>query len=172
MKFGGQKGLSSRQDAGRPMLGWWYWRVCKVPTDSELVRFSGKTGSERRMVKLTRLTRKRPCGVTVCPLILPRSRSPVRRVSAPRSRGTAQFQLTYGMLVGLAASAFFAPMIAAATAWFENNRCLAVSLGAATAFCCQEVHQCRGSADGLHRKYLPVSDRCRLVRLQVRADVQ
>jgi hypothetical protein len=29
------------------------------------------------------------------------------------------------MLVGLAASAFFAPIIAAATAWFENNRCLA-----------------------------------------------
>jgi hypothetical protein len=118
------------------------------------------------------LTRKRPCGVTACPLILPRSRSPVRRVSAPGSCGTAQFQLTYGMLVGLAASAFFAPMIAAATAWFENNRCLAVSLGAATAFCCQEVHQCRGSADGPHRKYLPVSDRCRLVRPQVRADVQ
>jgi hypothetical protein len=118
------------------------------------------------------LTRKRPCGVTACPLILPRSRSPVRRVSAPRSRGTAQCQLTYGMLVDHAASALFAPMIAAATAWFENNRCLAVSLGATTAFCCQDVHQCRGSADGPHRKYLPVSDRCRLVRPQVRADVQ
>jgi MFS family permease len=39
-----------------------------------------------------------------------------------------QFQLTYGILVGLAASAFFAPMIAAATAWFEENRSLAVSL--------------------------------------------
>jgi hypothetical protein len=54
------------------------------------------------------------------------------------------------MLVDLAASDF-APMIAAATAWFENNRCLAVSLGAATAFCCQEVHQRRESADGPHR---------------------
>jgi MFS family permease len=39
-----------------------------------------------------------------------------------------QFQLTYGVLVGLAASAFFAPMIAATTAWFEDNRSLAVSL--------------------------------------------
>jgi AraC-like DNA-binding protein len=29
-----------------------------------------------------------------------------------------------------------------------------------------------GLVDGLHRKYLPVSDRCRLVRLQVREDVQ
>jgi len=33
-----------------------------------------------------------------------------------------------GILVGLAASAFFAPMIAATTAWFEDNRSLAVSL--------------------------------------------
>ncbi|WP_024506104.1 MFS transporter [Bradyrhizobium sp. ARR65] len=39
-----------------------------------------------------------------------------------------QFQLTYGLLVGLAAGAFFAPMIAAATDWFTDNRSLAVSL--------------------------------------------
>jgi MFS family permease len=38
------------------------------------------------------------------------------------------FELTYGLLVGLAAGAFFAPMIAAATAWFTENRSLAVSL--------------------------------------------
>jgi MFS family permease len=38
------------------------------------------------------------------------------------------FQLTYGIIVGLAASAFFAPMIAAVTGWFETNRSLAVSL--------------------------------------------
>jgi hypothetical protein len=147
------------------------WHFSDLPTPLTNVGYQGKSGRNSAIAKSTRLTRKRHCGVTACPLILPQSRSPVRRVSAPRSRGTAQFQLTYGMLVGLAASAFFAPMIAAATAWFENNRCLAVSLGAATAFCCQEVHQCRGSADGPHRKYLPVSDRCRLVRLQVRADV-
>jgi MFS family permease len=49
-------------------------------------------------------------------------------VLASRAQSLIQFQLTYGILVGLAASAFFAPMIAAATAWFENNRSLAVSL--------------------------------------------
>ena len=47
---------------------------------------------------------------------------------ASRATSLVQFQLTYGVLVGLAASAFFAPMIAAATAWFEQNRSLAVSL--------------------------------------------
>jgi MFS family permease len=49
-------------------------------------------------------------------------------VLASRAASLAQFQLTYGILVGLAASAFFTPMIAAATAWFEQNRSLAVSL--------------------------------------------
>ena len=49
-------------------------------------------------------------------------------VLASRAQSLVQFQLTYGILVGLAASAFFAPMIAAATAWFEDNRSLAVSL--------------------------------------------
>jgi len=39
-----------------------------------------------------------------------------------------QFQLTYGLLVGFASSAFFAPMIAAVTGWFETNRNIAVSL--------------------------------------------
>ncbi|UCI06365.1 MFS transporter [Mesorhizobium sp. B1-1-8] len=38
------------------------------------------------------------------------------------------FQLSYGIIVGLAASAFFAPMIALTTAWFDTNRSLAVSL--------------------------------------------
>ena len=47
---------------------------------------------------------------------------------ASRATSLLQFQLTYGILVGLAASAFFTPMIAAATAWFEQNRSLAVSL--------------------------------------------
>ena len=49
-------------------------------------------------------------------------------VLASRAASLIQFQVTYGVLVGLAASAFFAPMIAAATAWFETNRSLAVSL--------------------------------------------
>jgi MFS family permease len=47
---------------------------------------------------------------------------------ASRAASLLQFQLTYGILVGLAASAFFTPMIAATTAWFEDNRSLAVSL--------------------------------------------
>ncbi|MDL2408987.1 MFS transporter [Rhizobium calliandrae] len=49
-------------------------------------------------------------------------------VLASRVGSLLEFQLTYGILVGLAASAFFAPMIAATTAWFEENRSLAVSL--------------------------------------------
>lgn len=49
-------------------------------------------------------------------------------VVASRATSLLEFQLTYGVLVGLAASAFFAPMIAATTAWFEDNRGLAVSL--------------------------------------------
>ncbi|PDV84973.1 MFS transporter [Rhizobium sp. H4] len=49
-------------------------------------------------------------------------------VLASRAETLMQFQLTYGLLVGLAASAFFAPMIAATTAWFDVNRGLAVSL--------------------------------------------
>lgn len=49
-------------------------------------------------------------------------------VLASRATSQLQFQLTYGLLVGLAASAFFAPMIAAATGWFVANRSLAVSL--------------------------------------------
>jgi MFS family permease len=49
-------------------------------------------------------------------------------VLASRVSELWQFQLTYGLLVGLAAGAFFAPMIAAATGWFTENRSLAVSL--------------------------------------------
>jgi MFS family permease len=47
---------------------------------------------------------------------------------ASRATSLLEFQLIYGIMVGLAAGAFYAPMIAAATTWFENNRSLAVSL--------------------------------------------
>src|SRR6266478_4163733 len=47
---------------------------------------------------------------------------------ASRATSLIEFQLTYGILVGLAAGSFFAPMIAATTIWFESNRSLAVSL--------------------------------------------
>ncbi|WP_119271132.1 MFS transporter [Taklimakanibacter deserti] len=49
-------------------------------------------------------------------------------VLASYAQSLIVFQLTYGIIVGLAASAFFAPMIAAVTGWFETNRSLAVSL--------------------------------------------
>jgi MFS family permease len=47
---------------------------------------------------------------------------------ASRTTSLLSFQLTYGVLVGLAASAFFAPMIATVMGWFETRRNLAVSL--------------------------------------------
>ncbi|BCP55082.1 MFS transporter [Kaistia sp. 32K] len=49
-------------------------------------------------------------------------------VLASRATSLLAFQLTFGILVGLAASAFFAPVIAAVTGWFDTNRSLAVSL--------------------------------------------
>jgi MFS family permease len=46
------------------------------------------------------------------------------------SRATSQtaFLLSYGLVVGVAAGSFFAPMIAAVMSWFERYRSLAVSL--------------------------------------------
>ena len=49
-------------------------------------------------------------------------------VLASRTGSLGIFQITYGVLVGLAASAFFAPMIALTTGWFDTHRSLAVSL--------------------------------------------
>jgi MFS family permease len=49
-------------------------------------------------------------------------------VLASRASSLLGFQLTFGLLVGLASSAFFAPVIAAVTGWFTTNRSLAVSL--------------------------------------------
>jgi MFS family permease len=47
---------------------------------------------------------------------------------ASRANSSLMFQLSFGVLVGVAAGAFFAPMIAAVTAWFDTRRALAVSL--------------------------------------------
>jgi MFS family permease len=46
------------------------------------------------------------------------------------SRATSQtsFLLIYGLVVGVAAGSFFAPMIAAVMSWFDRHRSLAVSL--------------------------------------------
>jgi MFS family permease len=50
-------------------------------------------------------------------------------VLASRTQSLLSFQLTYGVLVGISASAFIAPMIAMTTDWFDDRqRALAVSL--------------------------------------------
>jgi MFS family permease len=49
-------------------------------------------------------------------------------VLASRATSQTEFQLVYGILIGASAGSFFAPMIAAASAWFDRHRGLAVSL--------------------------------------------
>jgi MFS family permease len=47
---------------------------------------------------------------------------------ASRAQSLLEFQLAYGIGIGAAAGAFFAPMMATASGWFEKRRALAVSL--------------------------------------------
>jgi MFS family permease len=47
---------------------------------------------------------------------------------ASRATSETGFLLTYGIVVGVAAGSFFAPMITAVMSWFERHRSLAVSL--------------------------------------------
>jgi MFS family permease len=47
---------------------------------------------------------------------------------ASRATTLLQFQVTYGVLVGVAAGSFFAPLIGTVTNWFEKHRGIAVSL--------------------------------------------
>ena len=49
-------------------------------------------------------------------------------VLASRATSLLEFQLIYGVLVGAAAGAVFAPMMATVTGWFDKHRSLAVSL--------------------------------------------
>src|ERR1043166_7935889 len=49
-------------------------------------------------------------------------------VLASRATSLIEFQLVYGVLVGIAAGSFFAPMIATVIGWFETHRSLAVAL--------------------------------------------
>jgi MFS family permease len=49
-------------------------------------------------------------------------------VGASQATSLWQFQLIYGVLVGSAAGSFYAPMIAAASAWIDRHRSLAVAL--------------------------------------------
>jgi MFS family permease len=49
-------------------------------------------------------------------------------VLASRATTLLQFQLSYGVLLGIAAGAIYAPMVALTTAWFDTHRSLAVAL--------------------------------------------
>jgi len=49
-------------------------------------------------------------------------------VLASRAAGLLQFQLAFGLMVGGATSAIFAPVMACVTGWFDTHRSLAVSL--------------------------------------------
>ncbi len=49
-------------------------------------------------------------------------------VLASRAASLLEFQIMFGVIVGSAAGAFYAPLMATASGWFENNRSLAVAL--------------------------------------------
>ena len=49
-------------------------------------------------------------------------------VLASRSTSLLEFQLLYGVLMGVAAGSFFAPVISTTASWFDRNRSLAISL--------------------------------------------
>ncbi|GHV24650.1 MFS transporter [Spirochaetia bacterium] len=49
-------------------------------------------------------------------------------VLASHATTLVEFQLVFGILVGASAGAFYAPMMALASGWIENNRSLAVAL--------------------------------------------
>jgi MFS family permease len=49
-------------------------------------------------------------------------------IAASRATTLLEFQLLFGVLVGVAAGSFYAPMMAAATAWLEHRRNLAAAL--------------------------------------------
>src|SRR5213594_1200400 len=49
-------------------------------------------------------------------------------VTASQAASLGQFQLVFGMIVGLAAGSFYTPMTATTTLWFTRHRSLAVAL--------------------------------------------
>jgi MFS family permease len=49
-------------------------------------------------------------------------------VTASQAASLWQFQLLFGVLIGVAVGSFYAPMMAIASAWIENHRSLAVAL--------------------------------------------
>jgi hypothetical protein len=159
----------------------------------------------RPTVKLALLTRKRPCGVTACPLFLetPAHRNhcaqqvagrasglrhafadaqPARlRVRRPKILLPGSRYRRVPFVVGVGARS-----VGHALFWgepLEQRRGNVASVSALSrraflkgaavmATTCQEVHRCRDRRMGHVEKYLPVSDCSRLVRPQVRADIQ
>src|SRR5690348_11841266 len=49
-------------------------------------------------------------------------------IAASQAQSLWQFQLSFGIVVGIAAGSFYAPMMAIASAWIEKQRSLAVAL--------------------------------------------
>src|SRR4029450_13610627 len=49
-------------------------------------------------------------------------------VTASRATTLGQFQVLFGVLVGLASGSFYTPLTATTTRWFTRNRSLAVAL--------------------------------------------
>jgi MFS family permease len=49
-------------------------------------------------------------------------------IMASRSSSLLEFQIWYGVVIGIAAGSYFPPLIATTTGWFEKHRSLAVSL--------------------------------------------
>src|SRR5438046_6682658 len=49
-------------------------------------------------------------------------------IGASQATSLWQFQFFFGVLIGVAAGSFYAPMVAAASAWIEHHRSLAVAL--------------------------------------------
>ena len=49
-------------------------------------------------------------------------------IGASQATSLWQFQFFFGVLIGIAAGSFYAPMVAVASAWIEQHRSLAVAL--------------------------------------------
>jgi MFS family permease len=49
-------------------------------------------------------------------------------IAASRATSLLEFQILFGVLIGVAAGSFYAPMVAVATAWIEDRRNLAAAL--------------------------------------------
>ena len=92
-------------------------------------------------------------------------------VLASRATSLAEFQLVFGLLVGAAAGAFYAPMMALASGWFEKNRSLAVALVSAgmgiapltvapfARWLIDELRLAAGDAGDRHRRLDPADPR-------------